>query len=84
MSIPILRPMDQHQQVGFYQSTILRTPSPFFAPPVPTGMQEPGTNWFTIVTAEGPHTTMTPGTRGGIANFKAQTAPYVPLTRKGG
>lgn len=80
----ITRIPTDHTQVGFYQGSVIRTPSPFFAPPVPTGMQEPGTNWYTIVTAEGPHTTMTPGTRGGIANFKSATAPYQPLTRKGG
>lgn len=34
-----------------------RQPAWYFAPPVPAGMREPGTNWFTIVTAHGPHTT---------------------------
>lgn len=85
MTVPLTRPIthDNAQNV-FVQSVVMRSASPWFVPPVPVGMQEPGTNYFTIVTAEGPHTTMTPGTRGGIANFKSATSPYVPLTRKGG
>ena len=51
-------------------------------------MREPGTNWFTIITANGPHTTESPG----ITQGKAATAvfdpagasPQAPLTHKGG
>ena len=42
----------QHKQIGFYQGEIMRAPSPFFAPPVPAYMREPGTNYITIVTAD--------------------------------
>jgi hypothetical protein len=41
----------QHTQIGFTQSQVMRAPSPFFAPPVPAYMREPGTNYITIVTA---------------------------------
>jgi len=42
----------QHTQIGFTQSQDKRAPSPFFAPPVPAYMREPGTNYITIVTAD--------------------------------
>jgi hypothetical protein len=42
----------QHKQVLFTQSVVERAPSPFFAPPVPAYMREPGTNYITIVTAD--------------------------------
>ena len=45
-----------HRQVALTQGTVQRTPSPYFAPPVPSGMREPGTNFFTIITAHGPIT----------------------------
>jgi hypothetical protein len=55
MGVPVSRDLSQHKQVAFYQSTIARTPSPDFSPPVPAYMREPGTNWYTIITASGPH-----------------------------
>lgn len=41
-------------------SDVIRTPAPYFAPPVPAPMREPGTNYITIITAKGPHTTEHP------------------------
>ena len=49
----ITRPMN-HTETTFSQSTVARTPSPWFAPPVPSYMREPGTNYVTIITSEGP------------------------------
>jgi hypothetical protein len=77
-----------HKQISFTQGQVMRAPSPAFAPPVPASMREPGTNWFTIITANGPHTTESPG----ITQGKAATAafnpagasPQAPLTHKGG
>lgn len=60
MSVPITRPISDHKQVSFTQGVIQRSPSPWFAPPVPSYMREPGTNWATIITAAGPHTTERP------------------------
>jgi hypothetical protein len=86
MSIPSRIPT-QHSQTGFYQGVIERTPSPFFAPPVPSGMIEPGSNFITIITAAGPHTTELPGIAAGFrpkpgSNMPVSSVP--PLTRKGG
>lgn len=49
----ITRPMN-HTETTFSQCTVARTPSPWFAPPVPSYMREPGTNYVTIITSEGP------------------------------
>ena len=86
MAVGLTRDVSQHQQVTFYQAAMERTASPFFAPPVPRGMIEPGTNYYTIITAEGPHTTEHPGVTGGtvvMANNRDQK-PVERLTRKGG
>ena len=32
---------------------LMRTPSPFFAPPQPSTMREPGTNYLSILTDQG-------------------------------
>lgn len=80
------RPLPDHKQVTFTQGAIMRPPSPFFAPPVPAYMREPGTNYVTIVTAPGPHTTEQPGVSGGKASFGAfhPQGGQPPLTHKGG
>jgi hypothetical protein len=85
VSIPTRIPT-QHRQVSFYQGSIMRSPSPYFAPPVPGYMREPGTNYYTIITAPGPHTTDTPGVAGGKASFAAfhPQGGQPPLTHKGG
>lgn len=77
----------EHKQVTFYQGTISRAPNPYFAPPVPSGMREPGTNLITIITAAGPHTTERPGIAAGFRpgpGSNLQIQPVAPLTRKGG
>lgn len=78
----------EHKQVVHTQGEISRAPSPAFAPPVPAYMREPGTNWYTIITANGPHTTENPGVTGGkaaqAAFDPAGASPAAPLTRKGG
>ena len=51
----ITRPMT-HTETTFTQSSVARTPSPAFAPPVPSYMREPGTNYVTIITSDGPQT----------------------------
>lgn len=81
------RPVSQHKSVYSFVGSIMRAPSPFFAPPVPVGTAEPGrTNFVTIVTAQGPHTLEKPGLGGGITvgpnNYRQ--SPVAPLTRKGG
>jgi hypothetical protein len=86
MSIPSRVPTD-HKQVAHFQSVVMRAPSPFFTPPVPSGMREPGTNFITIITAAGPHTTEAPGIAAGFrpkpgSNMPVGSVP--PLTRKGG
>ncbi len=87
MSIPHRIPAD-HKEILFLQSVVIRTPSPFFAPPVPSAMRLGGTNWFTLITANGPHTTENPGVTGGkaaqAAFDPAGAAPAAPLTHKGG
>ena len=86
MAVGITRDLSQHSQTTMYGTSIMRAPSPFFSPPFPTGMQEPGTNWYTIVTADGPHTVEKPGLAGGIrvsSNNRRQD-PVRRLTRKGG
>ena len=86
MALGLTRDVSQHQECYSFQTQIMRAPSPVFSPPVPSWMREPGTNFITIVTAEGPHTTQHPGTTGGrlvMANNRNQN-PVVPLTRKGG
>ena len=88
MSIPHRIPAD-HKQISFTQSVVMRAASPYFAPPVPGFMREPGTNYVTIITAPGPHTTDTPGVVGGIP-VKALSLAFhpqggqPPLTAKGG
>ena len=80
------RDVSQHAEAGQVVSTVERSASPYFAPPFPSGMQEPGANYFTIVTADGPHTLEKPGVTGGITvhqNNRKQD-PVPPLTRKGG
>jgi len=80
------RNVSQHTQTTSFQSVIERAPSPSFCPPVPVGAQEPGTNYMTIVTAEGPHTLEKPGIGGGLtmrANNRTQN-PVPRLTHKGG
>jgi hypothetical protein len=86
MGMPAHRIPTQHKQASFYQGSIMRSPSPFFAPPVPSYMREPGTNYVTIITAPGPHTTGRPGTTGGKASFGAfhPQSAQKPLTHKGG
>lgn len=55
MSVPVSRPM-HHTQTTHNPGTIERTPAWYFAPPMLTGMREPGTNYYTLITAHGPHT----------------------------
>jgi hypothetical protein len=78
----------EHKTVRFFPGQVQRAPSPAFAPPVPAYMREPGTNWYTLITANGPHTTETPGITGGkaaqAAFNPAGASPQPPLTRKGG
>lgn len=83
--IGMVRPIE-HKQVGFTQALLQRSPSPYFAPPVPSFMREPGTNYVTIITAPGPHTTEQPGVTGGKASFAAfhPQGGQPPLTSKGG
>ena len=89
MSITSRIPTD-HKQITFTQGVLERQPSPFFAPPYPSGMRNPGTMWETIVTAQGPHDTENPGLGGGVQvpvnkNWAVQNQyPATPLTRKGG
>jgi hypothetical protein len=80
------RDVSQHQMAYQLVTQLERQYSPFFCPPVPAGMREPGTNYYTLVTADGPHTIEHPGIMGGItvhANNRKQN-PVAPLTRKGG
>jgi hypothetical protein len=78
----------EHKQITFTQGQVMRAPSPAFAPPFPAYMREPGTNYYTIITANGPHTTENPGVTGGkaaqAAFDPAGASPQAPLTRKGG
>jgi hypothetical protein len=79
----------EHKQVGFYQGSVMRPSSPYFAPPYPAYMREPGTNFVTIITAPGPHTTEAPGIVGGIPAKALSLAFHPqgnqpPLTHKGG
>ncbi len=76
-----------HSQTTHLQGQVERSPEPYFSPPKPLGMREPGTNWITIVTAPGPHTTETPGGGPGGAPARANynmAGPVPMLTRKGG
>lgn len=83
--IGMARPIE-HKQVTFTQGAVMRTSSPFFAPPVPGAMREPGTNYYTVITAPGPHNTEQPGVTGGKASFAAfhPQGGQPPLTAKGG
>ena len=87
MPVPFTKPM-AHRQVEHTQGTMFRggMSEPYFMPPVPTQMIDPVDNFFTIITAEGPHTTEYPGLRGGTRvnanNWPQDKQP--PLTRKGG
>ena len=49
------RDVSQHSITTHEPAAVMRSPSPFFAPPVPAYMREPGTNWFSIITADGGH-----------------------------
>jgi hypothetical protein len=60
MGVPVTRPMTEHSQTTFVQGTVIRQPAPYFAPPLPAYMREPGTNYITVITAPGPHTTERP------------------------
>lgn len=60
MGMPITRDLTEHKTVTFAQGSVVRSPSPVFAPPVPAYMREPGTNYYTLITAPGPHTTEHP------------------------
>lgn len=42
-----------HRQTTYTQGEIVRAPSIGFLPPVPAVMREPGTNYLTILTADG-------------------------------
>lgn len=43
-----------HKEVAFTNNgPLMRAPSPYFAPPVPAYMREPGTNYMSIVTSHG-------------------------------
>lgn len=56
MSVPVTRPITEHNQnTDAPQGTVMRSASPWFAPPVPSAMREPGTNYMTIITQPGPH-----------------------------
>lgn len=44
----------EHRQTAYKSGTLQRSPSPYFAPPAPVGMREPGTNFVTIITAPDP------------------------------
>ena len=43
-----------HTQTGYVQPAVHREPSPVFSLPVAAWTREPGTNYYTIITAEGP------------------------------
>lgn len=82
----ITRDLSEFPETNQFTTQLSRSGSEFFAPPVPRGMLEPGTNRYTIVTAQGPHTTTHPGVTGGrvvMANNYDQS-PVARLTRKGG
>lgn len=86
MAVGLTRDVSQHTSTYDFVGSLQRGPSPWFAPPVPVGSQEPGTNYLTIVTADGPHTLEKPGITGGVTvheNNRRQS-PVAPLTRKGG
>lgn len=86
MAIPVRIPRG-HKQIGYTPGTIMRSASPWFAPPVPGFMREPGTNYVTIITAPGPHDTEHGGSTGGTvvgANNAVRKTYPGPLTRKGG
>lgn len=76
----------EHKQITFTQGQVMRAPNPYFAPPVPASMREPGTNYLTIITAPGPHTTEVPATGTGKADFAAffPQGNQPMLTMKGG
>jgi len=89
MGVDVTRPMSGHKESVFTQGVVMRTPSPFFAPPVASGMRNPGTMWTTIVTAPGPHDDESPGLGGGVQvpvnkNWAIRKTYPPPLTRKGG
>ena len=87
MAVGLTRDVSQHTSTYDFTTNLERSGSEYFAPPVPVGMQEPGTNYLTIVTADGPHTLEKPGITGGItlhANNNTPSTGVAPLTRKGG
>jgi len=58
-----------HKEVTFSpRGQLQRTPSVFFAPPVPAVMREPGTNFLSILTSNGVVT---------LANGQLENSTYV-------
>jgi hypothetical protein len=43
-----------HTYTSWQQGQVVRAASPYFRPPRPAAVREPGTNYLTIVSAEGP------------------------------
>ena len=48
----------EHTQTTQLTGDFYRSPSPYFAPPAPSGMREPYTNFFSIITAPDPGPTL--------------------------
>ena len=64
-----------HKQIAQAESApLMRAPSPFFAPPVPSMMREPGTNYRTVLTATGVGT---------LTNGQLENARYVEDSQQG-
>lgn len=59
MSVPVTRPVSDHKQVVQQQGVIERTASPYFAPPVPAYMREPGTDYVTVISGNSSPAPMT-------------------------
>jgi len=64
-----------HKEISQSASApLMRRPSPFFAPPVPAMMREPGTNYMTVLTANGVVT---------LTNGQLESARYVENAQRG-
>ena len=64
-----------HKQVVQAESApLMRPPRPFFAPPVPSMMREPGTNYMTVLTANGVVT---------LTNGQLENARYLEDAQQG-
>ena len=54
MGVGITRGLQHNENSTMAKRVLQRTPSPWFAPPVPSWQREPGTNLVTIFTAPTP------------------------------